>query len=349
MANFVDIQLKGRLLRPHKASVSPILGSRNVLTNQPWTFVSLWLRRRRQDEAALYWEQAHEFYRASEGLSPRSKPLLLYYCFMNAAKALLSAKGLSFDPYHGLKSHDQPGKSKKINIANVGVEIKPKGVLPSLAKYFAEPESTLTHRLQDLFFNMPFIHRTFCLTYKVQRDMFVPVRDCKYVFDRKTKTAFLASELSADWKSKHVVNRLPTTFRAAPEIGAGIIRSTDSVSFSKPRKPSSTDLKKLAGLHKAIRCDLFYINGTESLWYIKLQTTGPKRLGRQTPTLILAAMHRLSELSRYHPPKLAALLAGHQNWLITEFMEMSPVQFIDEVAAEITGHQFLYPNVRPAS
>jgi len=155
--------------------------------------------------------------------------------------------------------------------------------------------------------------------------------------------------LSADWKSKHVMNRLPTTFRAAPEIGAGIIRSTDSVSFSKPRKPSPTDLKKLAGLHKAIRCDLFYINATESLWYIKLQTTGPKRLGRQTPTLILAAMHRLSELSRYHPPKLAALLAGHQNWLITEFMEMSPVQFIDEVAAEITGHQFLYPNVRPAS
>src|SRR5215831_7520082 len=50
---------KDRKLRP-KA-----LSSRNVLTNSPWTFVSLWLKRNRKPAAALfYWEQANEFYKA---------------------------------------------------------------------------------------------------------------------------------------------------------------------------------------------------------------------------------------------------------------------------------------------
>jgi hypothetical protein len=34
---------------------------------------------------------------------------------------------------------------------------------------------------------------------------------------------------------------------------------------------------------------------------------------------------------------------------LSEFIQMSAAQFIDEIAAELTGHQFLVPNVRPAS
>jgi hypothetical protein len=57
-------------------------------------------------------------------------------------------------------------------------------------------------------------------------------------------------------------------------------------------------------------------------------------------------MHRLSELTRYRPAELASLLNTQKNWLLTEFIEMSPQQFVDEIAAEMTGHQILVPNVR---
>ena len=60
-------------------------------------------------------------------------------------------------------------------------------------------------------------------------------------------------------------------------------------------------------------------------------------------------MHRLSELCRYRPHELAAHLAGQKNWLLSEFIQQSPNQFIDEIASELTGHQFLVPNVRTAS
>jgi len=60
-------------------------------------------------------------------------------------------------------------------------------------------------------------------------------------------------------------------------------------------------------------------------------------------------MHRLSEICRYQPLFLDSLLSGQKNWLLSEFIEMSPAQFIDEIASEMTGYQFLIPNVRQVS
>jgi len=59
----VPLRVGGRELRPHKASVSPTLGARNVLTKEPWTFVALWLTRRKSEAAVHYWEQARQFYK----------------------------------------------------------------------------------------------------------------------------------------------------------------------------------------------------------------------------------------------------------------------------------------------
>jgi len=60
-------------------------------------------------------------------------------------------------------------------------------------------------------------------------------------------------------------------------------------------------------------------------------------------------MHRLSEICRYQPLLLESLPAGQKNWLLSEFIEMSAIQFIDEIASEMTGYQVLVPNVRAAS
>jgi hypothetical protein len=60
------VKLNQREIGPHKAVVAPLLGSRTVLTNSPWTFVALWLRRNRKPEALFYWEQAQEFHQVSD-------------------------------------------------------------------------------------------------------------------------------------------------------------------------------------------------------------------------------------------------------------------------------------------
>jgi hypothetical protein len=66
--DLVPIRRKGRAVAPHKAIIAPVIGARNVLTNSPWTYVALWLKRGRKDKALLYWQQVQEFYKVSLGL-----------------------------------------------------------------------------------------------------------------------------------------------------------------------------------------------------------------------------------------------------------------------------------------
>lgn len=205
------IKIGGKALGLHKAFISPQLGAKTVLTNEPWNFVSLWLTRQKQTKALFYWEQSLEFYKASKGLPLRSAPLLLYYSFMNAAKALMTAKNFPYGSHkHGVARVAPPPGAKR-NLRNEGVSIKGYGVLPSLSQYFRESEAETTHTLQELFFNMPFVHRTYCLTFKSQTSMFVPLVDCAYIVDGTPKSAYFSARLSKDHSTHHTINRLPST------------------------------------------------------------------------------------------------------------------------------------------
>jgi YaaC-like Protein len=343
------VKLKQREIGPHKAIVAPLLASRTVLTNSPWTFVALWLRRNRKPQALFYWEQAQEFYKVSVGLPLRSAPLLLYYCFMNAAKALLVAKGVTFNEMHGITAHPKVVPSVKRAFAGEGVKIHTNGILPSLSAYYGETESSKTHTLQELFFNMVFIHRTYCLTYSSQKEMFVPLANCGYVYDTRTKEVFFKADIERNIPFGRTVKKLPATFVRAPAIGPRAIRSVAKLVWKAPGRPTATNIQELVDFNRVLRQELHFIHGAQTLWYLKTAPAGPRKLKRQLPTLILAAMHRLSEICRYQPLQLETLLAGQKNWLLSEFIEMSAIQFIDEIASEITGYQFLMPNVRAAS
>ena len=49
----------------------------------------------------------------------------------------------------------------------------------------------------------------------------------------------------------------------------------------------------------------------------------------------------ISEIVRYKPEQLAHLMDSKENWLIHEFISLALDQFIDEIAAEITGHDIM--------
>lgn len=87
------IRIKTKVLGLSKAVHDAQFQVKTVLTVEPFDYVDLWLRRHHKDEALFYWRQARDFHRAARGLPMESAPLVLYYCFMNAAKALLASKG----------------------------------------------------------------------------------------------------------------------------------------------------------------------------------------------------------------------------------------------------------------
>lgn len=350
MTDFTTIKVSGRMARPHKSVLEPQFKYRTVLTKSPWQFVDLWLKRNGKKEALFYWDQAYEFCKASFGLPTQAAPLLHYYSFMNATKALLSAKEIAFDQRHGVRNHNMRGQSSKISISNEGVRILNKGILPALSTYFGEREQATVHSLQDLLFNLPHVHRTYCLSYPNQTEMFVPIKDPKFVHDPTTRTVKFTAALSENFHSHHVMKRIAPKFVKNPTASDPFeIISSASRPFSRPAKPTQPDIDSLKSLQADLRHDLFYINGVEILWYLRSTVAGPNRLDRMPATMTLAAMHRLSELCRYRPVELTSFLSGQKNWLITEFIQQSPEQFIDEIASELTGHQIMVPNVRGAT
>jgi hypothetical protein len=343
--DIVPVQWHGRSLTPHKTVMRPIIGERTVLTNSPWTFVALWLKRQHKERALFYWQQAEEFHKVAEGLPPQSAPLLRYYSFLNATKALLDTKGVPIQEGHGVREASGNATSLK----SLGIKYRDYGVLPSLSDYYGEAETSNAHSLQELFFNMVFIHRTYCLTYTSQTEMFIPLAECGFVAQRSTKRVYFRAEVTNKMSFASAARRLPSLFAADPAFGSRAIRSEAFVSCHRPSTPTANEISQIADLNRTLRRELQFINGTEALWYIRGRVPGPAPLRRQLPTLILSAMHRLSEICRYKPLQLASLLAGQKNWLLSEFIEMSAPQFIDEIASELTGLQFLVPNIRAAN
>src|SRR3954464_15464261 len=117
------VTLRRKTLQPHKAHRDARFEMRNVLTNDPFIYVDLWLRRQHEEEALFFWRQAGAFYQSARNLPIEAKPLLLYYSFMNAAKALLSAKHILFSPYHGVGKHNMRAPGGKVVLSNEGVRI----------------------------------------------------------------------------------------------------------------------------------------------------------------------------------------------------------------------------------
>ena len=320
------------------------------MTNSRWEFVELWLKKERKSEALFYWIQAKEFNKAATGLSIQASPLLHYYSFLNAAKALLTSKSISFVSNHGVGRAPTAATRRKISLLNEGVQIRDKGVLPSLSTFYNETEPLKVHTLQQVFFNLPCIHRTYCLSYPSQKDMFIPLTECQFVKNNLTNQTYFSAVLSHDFSNRFTVIKLPESLILDKiEDGKYYIRSVKFITIKRPSNLTSLEKIELSNFHRTLRNDLLYINGSHTLWYVKSRTNGPGIISRFPTTLTLAAMHRLSELCRYRPTELNSFLDSQKNWLLCEFIQQSPDQFFDEIASEITGYQFLQPNIRKAT
>jgi hypothetical protein len=96
--------------------------------------------------------------------------------------------------------------------------------------------------------------------------------------------------------------------------------------------------------HKKIRKRIVPIYSSENRWYLKKSVAGHDKLVNSQLVLIFAAMHRLSELSRYDPVAFSVHLNVNHNWLVSEFIRTAPNQFIYGIASEITGLEFIKPD-----
>lgn len=343
-----ELRYKNRSVYLRKAMSKPLLDSESVLTRDAFEFVDLWLKNNKK-EALPFWEQSKYFAEASRNLPTISAPLTSYYCFLNAAKALLVVKGASFADQHGVSGNWDP--TSKRALSNEIITIQRSGILTSLSQYLGERNQVNSFSLSDALGNLPYIHRAYRHTYKSKRELFIPLHQPVYRIHPTGQYVWFSAEIFGRMADARVLRTLPATF----EVDRGfadqcIIRSKKRIKWFGHRDSQGKKSKAIArlwALHRKVRREVSFISAPSDLWYLKRLITGTSKIDRSNLVLTFAAMHRLSELSRYDPAGLSQYLSSKANWLLSEFIRLSPYQFIDEIACEITGLEMRMPGVRP--
>lgn len=345
MVSSEDLVMDRKNLLMRRAVVAPAWEDEKVLTSDKWTYVDLWLRRNGSSNAVFYWEQAREFYRASLGLPVTAAPLTLYYCFLNATKALLTAKGVAFTDKHGLTGNGLPGKA---SLSKEQIILKGSGILPALMGYYREALTTDTYTLKEVFSNLAFIHRAYCLSYQ-ESYLFFSLQNCRYTRKIGSTEAWFTGYLEDRFDDQRILATLPVGFeRDIGVMDALAIRKKQRFQWARGKSARASNLSNLTNYHRRSRRNITYIAGVGS-WYLKRLKAGATVIDRHAPTLIFAAMHRLSELSRYEPIRLSKLLDTQRNWLLAEFIKTAPIQFIDEIACELTGQEISVPGIHAST
>ena len=338
---FQEIKYKDKPLTIHKAISSPRFNDKNILVTDTWAYIDLWLRRRKKEQARFFWNQAKNFYDATLALPKTSAPLTAYYCFLNATKALLLAKNIKFSDQHGVSGYSI---GNHVSLSNEKIKFKDNGVLGALCSFLQERNHGQIYTLLDVLYNLSYIHRAFNLTFNSYPELFIPIRSPKIVRSITTHEAWFCAELEDKYASKRTLNKLPSSFERELSVrDKYIIRYKKRFRWVPKDRRS---LQRYKNYHKRIRKHVFYINGPKTLWYLKRSGNITQLIDKSTISLTFAAMHRLSESSRYSPDLLARHFDNRQNWLLSEFISIAPAQFIDKISSEMTGHQFMMPGYK---
>jgi hypothetical protein len=306
-----------------------------------WDYVEMWLKRNNKNAALFFWRQAEDFANASRDMPNTSSPLTRYYSAMNAAKALLSAKGIGFSPYHGLTGENRSGDA---TLADEEVTlVANNAIAPQLCRYMGEVVAKATYTLQDILYNLPYIHRAFTITVPAQPELFLPISSPSFVrIEGTTDSYFTCTIPDKYFQSPSMIAQL-----AGYEHDVGI---TDDFVVRRKKRftwddafPEDINVDAFMDYYRCIRKTTFYIKGSGRLWYLKMSAPTAGLISRSSLSLTLMGLHKLSELARYTPDLLARHLDSQHNWLLSEFINLSLPQFIDEIAAELTGHEFMPP------
>ena len=339
--SFVNIQLKGKPVSVHKATVKPNFNSRTVIVSDTWQYVSLWLKRHQKGKALFFWEQAKSFYDAAALLPNTSRPLPSYYFMLNASKALLISKNKPFVEQHGVSGYSV---NTKLSLVNEIIKFKESGILSSLCQYFSKVPKNENYSLKDLLYNLPYIHRAYCLTFPSAKELFIPIKNARFVRKNSSSESWLCFELAGRYASDKILPSIPKKFEKDKGIQNNfVIRYKKRFDWLYKSSHKKRNILNLTAYHKKIRIHLYYINSQQRLWYLKKYYTNCPIIYWQSLILTYAAMHRLSEISRYTPDKMHKHLESRHNWLLSEFIQRANLQFLDEISSEITGEEAMVP------
>jgi hypothetical protein len=202
------------------------------------------------------------------------------------------------------------------------VDLKP---FSGLCNYLKEPIKTFnapgqpkpiteSYTLKDIFYNLEFIHRAYNLSNSSQAELYIPIEEPRFVYDKENKEGWLEVKLKPSYSTNQEFAKITgfTIDRYYDNSNFYTLRLNKVFYWNAPRNnPDIRSITEFTRYYENHRKRFRYIYSANKLWYIKRKDL-KGIIDRGTLPLTFATMHRLSEMSRYDPNTLENILKSLQ-------------------------------------
>ena len=291
-------------------------------------------------------EQAEYFFKTAQSAPIKSQPLLYYYSFMNLVKIVINLdnyQGNTKKYVHGIS--DSISVGSKLSNAEITLWPSPRGEISNSESLIAVLEdlrpdydpgtrgrgSSYKVKVIDLLRDCVGINRTYSEIFN-KPEHFLQLKEY-YFYSESRKLYFKAvvegcnDAIMADLIARgyDIIKADDLTFIWNVETS---VRTTHSPTVAE-RHSLSKKMRNL-GLWS-------YTDGNKYKLYIS-----PIALRMSSPSIIYHAMFFFGSITRYHPDLFDSILTAKEHWLVSEFLNTQPLQFLYYMISYVTGTEVLF-------
>lgn len=339
MAEFTEVEIKyGFPLFSKPSSLVNLGKNEKIVISDIWAFWDYIIKktsddRKREGFLRSLLEQAKHFYITAESSPVKSQPLLYYYSFLNLSKIIINITNM-YGPkkmyMHGMnENHNnkfsqsvikkQKQKKDIVQVAHEIVSIFD----PNIAN------TDVILNVKDILNHCVGIHRTYSEIYS-QAEIFYKI--VNYKLFRKGKELIFKAELQC---SDIDMASLTAQGYSISKDDNGIFHYTVKITMPAYR-PTQKDYAELSReiQNKGI---WYFIGNTGYTMYLSNSSIG--RYSQES--IIYMVMFYLGSITRYHPYMFDEIFSAKEQWLMSEFLNTQPKQFLYLATARILGKSVL--------
>lgn len=325
-------------------------GEQQILTSDPWSFLISHLQARHAKarganreklERSLYFALlAEDFYRAADSVPLPAKGTLLYYGMLDLVKAFLCLRNVPLET-----TYEHHGLVLPVGKTSV-VEAKPemKGAVNIFANFSELLGKKITAPIEinfkEALSHIPEIHGIYTSLGHIFKRKLLPV---SIEFQTNATRNFLFTELIYDKEQeakvdtkKFLKNQRETYFKEGYARPQKIVwRSVNRKSYTKE------NIHRIYGniLSEYRNFDVVPILTQQGYrYYVDLRPGEFPHLAYS-----LLAMFYLGSAARYRPLEIKSLLEGHLRPLVSEFVSLTPRQFLYQMVSLSTNKECVIP------
>lgn len=335
-----------------KTQTRCILNTR-VFANDPWPIIASSIKEKitaisRKKEALSYCEQSQDFFRSAQvARASAAKPILLYYAFMNLAKAFILLKRVRpelSNAYHGLKNVDTAHST----LTDAKLEAyKDKAVATRVnvfdAFFYAlhkkhVPTNTFTYNLRDIMPQVVVGHRLWLeamnrTSRKNHKERFVSVDFLYFMHDRKRKELWVNIKLKRSALTRFSYGVSDFINKADSGNWTAVATITPSIIRYEQRKVvrhSGSPADRLSGITENMKTVFWQTVRSDQPYRRFYLYANPSRNEQVLPQLlsIYAIMFYLGSITRYSPLWYDEIVASEFGTFIESFIDSQPTQFL---------------------